>query len=818
MTTAIPTAPYTFDREQDTLIVQHFSKDPFWAQAFDEYLALSKSTGYKVLEDRIYVALSLDLKRAIENKTVALPEMLLGDDLTARLKVIFSELFTNQDLIERIKLDKPRFQQALDSFFSNLIDDKKFKHLRALHEHYAILHYQGLDETVHPGSHLVPRIQVRPQLNLRRYIHQQEEARYKELSKSPFMANTDPLVRHHAILAQIQEELEQNDPQKIEEYIKYVKDYQAGKINVYETEEARLRSAGFFYDDFATKLNETFSINIFSIMVWIGDDGKPNYDFRQTPKWSLAKNHRKETMEKLEAMLVNVVEDQFGPEGTGMNIGRKKNRPPVDSKSPHPPPIPKDLHRLPRKDLCSSLRDYFKTVADWQGEGLKSDLIPWARLKNDGPGGIFLNHTRCIPASVTLAALDDMSKGQLQAWYNRLIQLEEEDEIPIVFVDDLLKAPRNLPKPSVSQRAIGRKPQDTGEGDTEDETSSDESTDEETTIFPKPCLPSWFDYRTYLPLPQSDSQSSPTASPNVSSTFVVDGLGIDSPAATVPQHVPPAVPSSSTDDLASPALSVNEDQPPISTPHDLPGSFPSGTLSGRAQKPGPLVRIPPGSPRKRQAGSKRKSKALESRDTEGLRRTRARLQQKNGNSTEWKQSEKTSLFTWAVQEPLESIAREGYLDKTCVKKLPEPVQVDYRKVVEEVHALDELIGGVNPKTFSVPEFSDAPESLNLWVRGCNSGKYLDVDERFIEAHYEALGSWIGRLKFGQVNDMSEEEIIKEQCFQPGGQGLSHVLWALRIWLEGHRSFRENDRLPDLVAVTFAGIHNLTTRIKGSTRL
>jgi len=61
---------------------RHFLENPFLIQAFHEYMELPDSVDKGSLGERLYVVLSLDIKRAIEKNQVKLPKIMLGDDLS----------------------------------------------------------------------------------------------------------------------------------------------------------------------------------------------------------------------------------------------------------------------------------------------------------------------------------------------------------------------------------------------------------------------------------------------------------------------------------------------------------------------------------------------------------------------------------------------------------------------------------------------------------------------------------------------------------------------------------------------------------------
>jgi len=72
----------------------------------------------------------------------------------------------------------------------------------------------------------------------------------------------------------------------------------------------RFEAAGHFYDTFAKKMNKSFGMNMFTVLVWVGKDGKPAYDFRSTPGWSFSGD-----VQEIESMFTGMVADQFRPGG-----------------------------------------------------------------------------------------------------------------------------------------------------------------------------------------------------------------------------------------------------------------------------------------------------------------------------------------------------------------------------------------------------------------------------------------------------------------------------------------------------------------------
>ncbi|THU84539.1 hypothetical protein K435DRAFT_806610 [Dendrothele bispora CBS 962.96] len=779
MPSNIPPAPYTFDRSQEQSIQAHFLNKPFFLHVFDRFLTASDDFP----SERVLLVLALDVKLAIDKDELALPKILLGDDLTARIKATLVELWEKTVFVEALRSQKQGFEGPINKFLSQLMDEKNV-------------------------PTLMPRLLPQPQLNLQRYIRHQHEERYQEIRRTSFMRGAKPLTRYCGIMVKMQAELEAEDPQLIEKYQEFVKEYQLGNVKLYQTKEGKLEAAGRFYDDFGEKLAESYDMNVFSVM---------------TPGWSLGGPQFKEKLQELEVVLDDIVTDQFGPKD------------PSIANSLTPPPIPKDLDSLDRKGICNGLRDYFKAVADWQGDGFKSgNLIPWVKIKKGGVGAVFENHARCVPNGVTVEAINDMNVTSLKSWYQRLLELEGKGETPVVLVDSLLRRPRNSPE--VSRGVVGQ----------QDHIDADEETTDDDSDPPRPSatldLPAWV-YNPMQPLlPAHDDVFTSGIIPAASQSLDVPAWfdhsrqptldktlssGIPpsihptlsartTPSPSDPPSLPPAPPrnppastsvTNGTLDLPRPPTLTWSRSSSLSDLSAVPSEFQTGTLSGRAKKPGPPTTIPPGSPRKKRKVAKRKADSLQSREAQP-RRTRA-LAGYRGSRSRCKIEQ--------PEEPLESVARESYLSKAYIKELPEQVQEDFKKVVEVVHALDELIKAVDPETFVVPERPEAPDVVNLWARGCNSGEYLKVDEQLAGTHYQAVEQWISSLKFDRVDNMTDDEIMGEPWFWPSGQGLSHVLWGIRVCLMGYQH-RSDGILSSSLAVAMKGIQDVTTRIRESPQM
>ncbi|THU86813.1 hypothetical protein K435DRAFT_867910 [Dendrothele bispora CBS 962.96] len=252
------------------------------------------------------------------------------------------------------------------------------------------------------------------------------------------------------------------------------------------------------------------------------------------------------------------------------------------------------------------------------------------------------------------------------------------------------------------------------------------------------------------------------------------------------------------------------------TPPPPDDDFPTTPMSGRSRKRGPPTRISPGSPTKRASkASKRMKKALDARATEDNPvKTRSRTRDAPQPYPSQKTSQRASMFTWQCLEPLESIARESYLDKKYTD-LPPDVVTDFKGAVTAVHELDEFLKAVDPQTFSIPEYSQAPPIINQWARGCNRGSFLRVGQKFWTENGETIDTWLAGLKFGKVDEMTDEEILGEIWFKPNGQGLSHVLWALRASLKGRKLKKESGRMPEFILATLNGIQKVVQRIRAS---
>ncbi|THU83283.1 hypothetical protein K435DRAFT_807639 [Dendrothele bispora CBS 962.96] len=249
----------------------------------------------------------------------------------------------------------------------------------------------------------------------------------------------------------------------------------------------------------------------------------------------------------------------------------------------------------------------------------------------------------------------------------------------------------------------------------------------------------------------------------------------------------------------------------------LESDFPTTPMSGRSRKRGAPTKIPPGSPSKRPKAKKRRQQALDTRaiTTEIPANTRSRTRDTGPQPrTAWSESTKKSMFTWQCQEPLKSIARESYLSKSY-PDLPSNIVNDFKQAVSAVHCLDESLMGINPETFSIPEYPGAPVVVNKWAQGCNRGSFLRGGEKFLEANGRAINEWLASLKFGQVEVMTDQEILGEVWFKPRGQGLSHVLWALRMSLKGQKILKKGEKIPDFVVTTLSGIQKVVERIEKS---
>ncbi|THU80611.1 hypothetical protein K435DRAFT_874206 [Dendrothele bispora CBS 962.96] len=239
-------------------------------------------------------------------------------------------------------------------------------------------------------------------------------------------------------------------------------------------------------------------------------------------------------------------------------------------------------------------------------------------------------------------------------------------------------------------------------------------------------------------------------------------------------------------------------------------------MSGRSRKRGPPTKFPPGSPSKRAPkAKKRKQEALDARASGEIpAKTRSRTRDGGPQSRKpWKKSKKTSMFKWQCLEPLESIARESYLSKQY-PDLPPDIVPDFKQAITVVHELDELLRGIDLETFSIPQYPQAPSVVNQWAQGCNRGSFIRTGEKFLEKNCETLDKWLAGLKFGRVEGLTDEEILGEVWFKPRGQGLAHVLWALRMSLRGHKS-RDSEKIPDFILETLSGIQKVVQRIKDS---
>ncbi|THU76651.1 hypothetical protein K435DRAFT_813196 [Dendrothele bispora CBS 962.96] len=105
MPSNIPPAPYTFDRSQEQSIQAHFLNKPFFLHVFDRFLTASDDFP----SERVLLVLALDVKLAIDKDELALPKILLGDDLTARIKATLVELWEKTVFVEALRSQKQEF-------------------------------------------------------------------------------------------------------------------------------------------------------------------------------------------------------------------------------------------------------------------------------------------------------------------------------------------------------------------------------------------------------------------------------------------------------------------------------------------------------------------------------------------------------------------------------------------------------------------------------------------------------------------------------------------------------------------------------------
>ncbi|THU80285.1 hypothetical protein K435DRAFT_809986 [Dendrothele bispora CBS 962.96] len=162
------------------------------------------------------------------------------------------------------------------------------------------------------------------------------------------------------------------------------------------------------------------------------------------------------------------------------------------------------------------------------------------------------------------------------------------------------------------------------------------------------------------------------------------------------------------------------------------------------------------------------------------------------------------------------LARESYVSKKY-SDLPVNARESYKNTVKGVHGVDSLLKGIDESTFSIPELPEAPEVVILWAQGCNSGQYVQIDNPFLDKHGDSILTWLEQLEFESVANMTDEEILSRPWFQPNGQGLSHVLWALRVGLRA-QALNKQEKLPEVFGRVLSGIDHLVERLKNAPSL
>ncbi|THV06291.1 hypothetical protein K435DRAFT_940689 [Dendrothele bispora CBS 962.96] len=801
-------AAYSFDEKTDQSIYSYLEGKPLLLLAYQRFQTLS------VLGERLLTLVNLDVHNAVSKGEITIEATLLDDDLRPRLKVLVEEMLSEPSLLDHLLTLVPQLKSEVEGLLDSLQDDSRYKLLSKDLPSKSPALQPKTTTTLVPIQTLMPRVLIRKQLNLRRIIQEKHPQRYQELRQSPFKAGAHALTRHRAILEKMEEEIRRDSPEKIKEYKEYLADYRAGNLDSRLTEQERMEAAGRAYDHFARALNKFYGVNLWSAMIWLRDDHAPTFDFRKMPRWSIG-GGALEAVSQMEELTGQMIQALAEPGGTGLGLAPNHDGAEVD-----PPRLPTDQGRSTQKVLYRVIREFLNSVGEWQGGGFRTPggHIQWVELAEKGVDSWFLNSKECIPDGLKIGPIDGMKIGPLRLWYNHLLKLQEQTDTPVVFVDRVLRSPRS-DLSACSATRISRHRLD------EDEESSSGSSSDESIIHHDTNTSSAQASKTLV---SADQQADACGASQQSSIQSFEHEGATPHGeVTSPLTTPPHSPRPQGGDLSTspappdPAFPSSGQQSTVSDAPPGLQEFPKTTLGNRTPKPGPPRKIAIGSPSRRErVARKRKREANELRkcgdDGKAGTGKRARARAPAKEASRWTRLRKHSPWPWGVPDPLESIARESYVSKKY-SDLPVNARESYKNTVKGVHGVDSLLKGIDESTFSIPELPEAPEAVILWAQGCNSGQYVQIDNPFLDKHGDSILTWLEQLEFESVANMTDEEILSRPWFRPNGQGLSHVLWALRVGLRA-QALNKQEKLPEVFGRVLSGIDHLVERLKNAPSL
>jgi len=289
---------------------------------------------------------------------------------------------------------------------------------------------------------------------------------------------------------------------------------------------------------------------------------------------------------------------------------------------------------------------------------------------------------------------------------------------------------------------------------------------------------------------------------------------------------PPAITASSLD--GAPQSCPTPSSPGVDTPiipslpqpTSVPPEHEIGPLSGRKRK-----EVGTGSSQKKA----KKSKSATSNPLPPARSSGRLVAQKHKEFIAEKivkatNSEWPAFIPWKFEGPAWDILLHSCAHKAIKRKIPQFSKEDYARIVDMYCTLEYNLPPPPISILPAAVSTNDPEVLQTWVRDFREWKEGARDEPDIlyehfvanDVHEKAIANWIRALPFDTLPNMTDEQVLAIKWFRPRGEGLTHVLFAIRFWAQSlHFKKVKKANMPMEIGWALNGVQNVIQRIERS---
>ncbi|THU81802.1 hypothetical protein K435DRAFT_872938 [Dendrothele bispora CBS 962.96] len=158
-------------------------------------------------------------------------------------------------------------------------------------------------------------------------------------------------------------------------------------------------------------------------------------------------------------------------------------------------------------------------------------------------------------------------------------------------------------------------------------------------------------------------------------------------------------------------------------------------------------------------------------------------------SSSTSQPERRSICTgWDLTGHVQHVLLECGGDEEFAKLVYPPAQDRFRAIVTNIYR---FVGKVDrPKAdISLAQFPELPSVLTEWVQSVNDvwngveSQPMQVTDELLHNDQTLLSlqGFAMSILLRSFDDMTAEDVLRIRWFQPNGQGLEHLLWAIFVW-------------------------------------